>query len=79
MITRVKGSKKSESRGNDETTGVIGQAMDIMKEVNALFFKKTLNLKKIRESNKISDCESSGEVCTDSSMEQFNDSQSVNS
>ena len=43
--------------------------MDIMKEVNALFYKKTQNLKKIREVNIISEGESSGEICTDSSMD----------
>ena len=51
--------------------GALGQAMDIMKEVNAMFFKKTRNLKKIRDDSEMSGHESSSHIETDSSMSQF--------
>ena len=53
-----------------------GNAIDIMKEVNALFYKRTINLKKIRGDQSISEGESSSNIDTDSSMEQFDDDDS---
>lgn len=43
----------------------------MMKEVNALFFKRTLNLRKVREEENLSYDESSSEIRTDSSMEGY--------
>lgn len=41
-----------------------------MKEVNAMFFKRTVNLKVIRENSVLSERESSSNIETDSSMEE---------
>ena len=46
-----------------------------MKEVNALFFKRTLNLRKVREEENLSYDESSSEIRTDSSMEDYDSNQ----
>lgn len=47
----------------------------MMKEVNALFFKRTLNLRKVREEESYSSDESSSVIRTDSSMEGYDSNQ----